>query len=190
MSPTPPIYLVCGFPRSGTSMMMRAAEAGGLPCVYDAAGDARRNAASVIPDYAPNPHGFYELDGLQSLDWAAARGKVVKVVQGNVPLLPRGERYRAAYMRRDPAEIRRSYVSVAGPLPHPPAAFRFLDQYDALLRADLDALAALPADVIVLDYAAVVADPRGQFARLGWPIDAARAAATVDPALYRHRGAA
>src|SRR5690348_4299457 len=103
-----PIYVVSGFPRSGTSMMMRCLEAGGIPCVYDTRGDEARNRNTLIPGYVPNPHGFYEDAPLQNPDWSAFRGKCVKVVRDNLHLVPPGERLRVVYMGRDPAEIRRS----------------------------------------------------------------------------------
>lgn len=184
-----PIYVVSGFPRSGTSMMMRAAEAGGIPCVYDPAGDADRNRNTLLANYVPNPHGFYEDAPIHRVEmWPTFRGKAVKVVRDNLSLVPPGERLAVAYMRRDPAEIKRSYRGImSGPHPDP---FRWLDGYHEQAAADVAALAGAGHGVVVLDYAAVVADPAGELARLGWPFDAGRAAATVDPKLYRHRGAA
>lgn len=178
-----PIYIVSGFPRSGTSMMMRALEAGGLPCVYSTAWDADRNRNTLIPGYVPNPHGFYEDAPLESRDWSPFRGKAVKVIRDNLCMIPADERLSVVYMRRDPAEIRRSYVGImSGPHPNP---FAWLNDYDNKVAADLESLLG----AIVLDYADVIADPVRSFTRLCWPIDAERAATTIDPALYRHRGA-
>jgi hypothetical protein len=168
-------------------MMMRAIEAGGLSCVYDTSGDARRNAESAIPDYVPNPHGFYEANAFQTINRTTLRGRALKVIHGNACLLSAGERYRAVFMRRDPREIERSYRSVAGREMHP-AARAIHGDYATLVAREITELQRLSADVIVLDYAAVVAEPLGQLARLdGWPIDVPAAAAVVDPALYRHR---
>jgi hypothetical protein len=47
--------------------------------------------------------------------------------------------------------------------------------------------AILPAGAVTLNYAEVVADPEAQFASLGWPIDAAKAASVVDASLHRFR---
>lgn len=178
-----PIYIVSGFPRSGTSMMMRALEAGGIPCVYSTEGDANRNRNTLIPGYVPNPHGFYEDAPIESRDWSAFRGKAVKVIRDNLWMLPVGERIRAVYMRRDPAEIRRSYVGImSGPHPEP---FHWLENYEQQVDSDLASL----ADVTVLDYADVVADPTRHLTRICWPINVDAASATIDPGLYRHRGA-
>lgn len=181
---TEPIYIVSGFPRSGTSMMMRALEAGGIPCVYSPAGDANRNRNTLIPGYVPNPHGFYEDADLTPGVWSNYRGKAVKVIRDDLSFLPAGERLRGVYMRRDPAEIRRSYVGILSG-PYGESAFSFLDDYESKVASDVARLGA-----IVLDYADVVADPWRELARLDWPINLSRAAMTVDPALYRHRGAA
>ena len=45
-----PLIIVSGLPRSGTSMMMRMLEAGGVPPLSD---DSR-------PPDANNPHGYYD----------------------------------------------------------------------------------------------------------------------------------
>ncbi|HUR55798.1 MAG TPA: hypothetical protein VMZ71_16795 [Gemmataceae bacterium] len=186
------IYVVSGFPRSGTSMMMRAAEAGGIACVYAPHGDANRNRNTLIPGYVPNPHGFYEdapLDG----DWYGFEGKCVKVLSPNFHTIPTPPpELRVVYMVRDPAEIRRSYYGILSG-PHPESVYDFLDGYKQIVRADIELLDSVGADTIMLHYSDVVADPRREFAKLaaaGWPIDVDAAAAIVDPALYRHRGAA
>lgn len=184
---TDPVYIVSGFPRSGTSMMMRALEAGGIPCVYDPRGDGDRNRNTLIPGYVPNPHGFYEGADITRPDWSEFRGKAVKIIRDDLRLIPAAERCRVAYMRRDPAEIRRSYCGILSG-PHDERAYRFLDGYAEKVTADVAQLRALGHNVTVLDYALLVANPTA-LAGLGWPLDVARAAATIDPALYRHRGA-
>lgn len=171
-------------------MMMRALDAGGIPAIHSPDRDrAVRGNSSMIPGYDPNPHGFYEVSDLRAVDWSNAGGKCVKVIRDNlIDLLPSGE-YRAVYMRRDPAEIRRSYL---GTMSGPPTehTFNFLLDYDRTVAADVALLAERGAKAVALDYASVVRDPSGELSRLGWPIDVGAAAATVDAALYRHRGAA
>jgi hypothetical protein len=188
--PDATIYVVAGFPRSGTSMLMRCLEAGGLECVYDPSGDANRNQNTLIAGYVPNPHGFYEDAPLNARDWSGFRGKAIKVIRDNFRLIPGNERLKVAYMVRDPAEIRRSYRGILSG-PHPESAYAFLDDYAGKVASDLTRLLKLGVELTVLDYASVVADPLdhlNRLASLGWPIDAAKAASTVDPALYRHRG--
>lgn len=182
---TEPIYIVSGFPRSGTSMMMRALEAGGIACAYSPARDRSMHTLGLIPNYDPNPHGFYELDDLNLVaDWSGFRGRAVKVVRDNLDLLPASESYRVVYMRRDPAEIRRSFRGVISH--ETPGSFAFLDTYERDVTSDCRRF----GDCTLLDYASVIADPVAAFAALNWQLDVEAAAATIDSALYRHRGAA
>jgi hypothetical protein len=185
--PDATIYVVAGFPRSGTSMLMRCLEAGGLGCVYDPSGDANRNQNTLIAGYVPNPHGFYEDAPLYTRDWSGFRGKAIKIIRDNFRLIPAGERLEVAYLVRDPAEIRRSYRGILSG-PHPESAYAFLDDYAGKVAGDFARLESLGAGLVVLDYASVVADPAHHLESLGWPIDAAKAAEKVDPTLYRHRG--
>ncbi len=168
-------------------MMMRAVEAGGIPAVYSRTRDREVRAnSSAVPGYDPNPHGFYELDDFRGLDWSALRGKVVKIIRDNLDFLPTRERLVAVYMIRNPAEIAASFPgTMSGPCT--PANLHFLHGYDATVRADVARLGRMGATVTMLHYAQVVADPTRELSKLGWPMDVALAAATVDPKLYRHR---
>lgn len=170
-----PIYIVSGFPRSGTSMMMRALLAGGLPCVYSTKGDEDRNCNARKTGYTPNPHGFFENADLSPSAWPNYAGKAVKVIRDNLYLLPTLP-MQVVYMRRDPVEIKASHDATE-------SGCR-LGDYFAKVESDVKRTGA-----IVLDYADVVADPLKALLSLNWPINAVAAAATIDPALYRHRGA-
>ena len=70
------IVVVSGLPRSGTSLMMKMLEAGGLPPLTD-------NLREADTD---NPKGYYELERVKKLpdgDFAwldDASGKVVKII--------------------------------------------------------------------------------------------------------------
>lgn len=84
MEQTDYIIVVSGLPRSGTSMMMKMLEAGGLPILTD-------NLRA--PD-ANNPNGYYEFERVKQLPegdygWLPeAGGKVVKIVTGLIMHLP------------------------------------------------------------------------------------------------------
>jgi len=171
-------------------MMMRAIDAGGIPALFSPCRDrALVRNSTMLPDYHPNPHGFFEIADLRKLKWSKAGGRCVKVIRDNLPdLVPPGN-YRAVYVTRNPDEIRRSYV---GTMSGPPSAheFKFLDDYAAKVTADVERLEQLGAEVCVLRYREIVANPSQELSRIGWPIDVRRAAATVDHRLYRHREAA
>src|ERR1700741_4498489 len=97
-----PIVVVSGLPRSGTSMMMRMLEAGGLPIVSDG-----ERAADI-----DNPKGYFELERIKNLEHetdksylSAARGKAVKVISFLIKELPDENDYRVVFMRRDLDEV-------------------------------------------------------------------------------------
>ena len=75
-----PIYVVSGLPRSGTSMMMKMLEAGGLEPVTDGIRSADND----------NPKGYYELEAVkrtkQDPSWVEpARGKpTIKIGSGEL----------------------------------------------------------------------------------------------------------
>jgi hypothetical protein len=97
---TAPVTVVSGLPRSGTSMMMRMLEAGGLPVLVDGLRTADED----------NPRGYYEFERVKQLaddtGWLPeARGKVVKIISALLQHLPPSERYRIVFMRRDLGEV-------------------------------------------------------------------------------------
>ena len=102
------VAVVSGLPRSGTSLLMRALDAGGLQALTDGerSGDSR------------NPHGYFELEAVKSANdyrgWiGSARGKVVKVVSRQLSRLPPTQRYDVMFVRRDMQAILRSQRDMA-----------------------------------------------------------------------------
>lgn len=95
------ITVVSGLPRSGTSMMMKMLEAGGIPPLTD-----ELRTADV-----DNPEGYYEFERVKQLDkgdtaWLPdAQGKVVKVISALLKHLPPGYEYRVVFMRRRIEEV-------------------------------------------------------------------------------------
>ena len=95
------ITIVSGLPRSGTSMMMKVLEAGGLEVFTD-------NLRTADED---NPRGYYELEDVKALkdgksDWMQdAPGKVVKVISSLLEYLPSEYKYKIVFMRREIAEV-------------------------------------------------------------------------------------
>lgn len=99
-----PIVIVSGLPRSGTSMMMKMLEAGGLPVMIDGLRTADKD----------NPEGYYELERVKELDkgdtaWIGeVQGKAVKVISALLEYLPPVYTYRVIFMHRNLAEVLRS----------------------------------------------------------------------------------
>src|SRR5215472_863985 len=88
-----PVIVVSGLPRSGTSMMMRMLEAGGVPVITDGLRQAD----------ADNPNGYYEYEPVKLLkqdsSWLPqARGKAVKMVYLLLCDLPPGLRHDVIFM--------------------------------------------------------------------------------------------
>ena len=83
MSPTSPIYIVSGLPRTGTSLMMQILTSGGIEPLSD---DCR-------PADPSNPRGYLEFEPVKRLasdhSWIdQATGKVVKVISPLLQFLP------------------------------------------------------------------------------------------------------
>ncbi|MCG3138592.1 MAG: hypothetical protein HJJLKODD_02457 [Phycisphaerae bacterium] len=97
------VNIVSGLPRSGTSMMMRMLEAGGVPVLID-------NIRVADQD---NPNGYYEFEPVkktkEDASWlAGAGGRVVKMVYMLLYDLPKDHSYRVVFMRRHLREVIKS----------------------------------------------------------------------------------
>lgn len=97
-----PVVIVSGLPRSGTSMMMKMLEAGGLSVMTDG-----ERVADV-----DNPKGYYEYERVKELEKEKdksyirdGRGKVLKVISFLLKELPDDNDYRIVFMRRDLSEV-------------------------------------------------------------------------------------
>ena len=95
------ITVVSGLPRSGTSLMMKMLEAGGLPVMQDGLREADRD----------NPKGYYEFERVKQMDkgdtaWMVeAQGKVVKIISALLKHMPPEYEYRVIFMRRHMKEV-------------------------------------------------------------------------------------
>ena len=94
------VTIVSGLPRSGTSMMMKMIEAGGMAALVD-------NIRQADDD---NPKGYFEFEPVkktkQDPSWLRqASGKVVKMVHLLLLDLPPDYQYRVVFMRRNLDEV-------------------------------------------------------------------------------------
>jgi hypothetical protein len=95
-----PITIVTGLPRSGTSMMMRMLQAGGMEVLTDHLREADDD----------NPNGYYEFEKVKEIkanrSWLpSTRGKVIKMVSMLLYELPPDHHYRIVFIKRDLREI-------------------------------------------------------------------------------------
>jgi hypothetical protein len=184
------ITVVSGLPRTGTSMMMRMLEAGGMPVVVD---HDRR------PDL-DNPNGYYEFEPIKKLkedrSWMpGAVGRAVKAVYLLLYDLPTEFRYRIIFMRRDLHEVLASQdtmLSRSGrnmPQTDPKILMRHLEvhlrQIDAWLQRQPNISTLNVAYTDAVRSPLETAEKVSRF--LGGTLNAAAMAQTVDAGLYRQR---
>jgi hypothetical protein len=186
-----PVIVVSGLPRSGTSMMMKMLEAGGLSILTD-----QVRSADI-----DNPKGYYEFERVKQLDkgdhaWLVdAQGKVVKVISALLEHLPPDYPYRVVFVERQIDEVLASQKKMLARRGEP--TDRVSDEEMARLfakhvhKVKLWLSAQPNCAVLYVDYNRMLADPLpyvrqvNQF--LGNKLDEARMAQVVDPELYRNR---
>jgi hypothetical protein len=188
-----PIVVVSGLPRSGTSMMMRMLDAGGLAILSDG-----ERAADV-----DNPKGYFELERIKNLEHEtdksylrAARGKAVKVISFLIKELPDENDYRVLFMRRDLDEVlasQQKMIDRLGSQDSDAAASAMKEAF----RNDIARVRVLCRTrpnfaLCEIRYRDAVADAaaasRAVNEFLGGRLDEAAMRAAVDASLYRNRG--
>jgi hypothetical protein len=184
------ITVVSGLPRSGTSMMMKMLEAGGMSVLVDHIRTADED----------NPKGYYEFERVKQIEtdqaWLAdAGGKAVKMVAALLRHLPTNYRYRIIFMQRTIEEVlasQRQMLLRRGE----PADELSDDQMAGMFAKHVEKIQAWLAQqhnmqVLYVQYGEVLARPEEQVARingfLGSALDVASMEATVDKRLYRQR---
>jgi hypothetical protein len=184
------IYIVSGIPRSGTTMMMRMLEAGGMEVLTD---HKRR------PD-DDNPNGYYEYENVKYLkddsSWLLNEdGKAIKIISSLLQFLPSTKRYKIIFMQRVMEEILASQK-------------KMLERAEQSTRSDLDKTLAIKFEThlkkisywlekqknintIYINYRDVLANPDknakiiSEFLSLS--LDVVKMAQVVDKNLYRQR---
>ncbi len=185
-----PITIVSGLPRSGTSMMMRMLQAGGLPPLTD---DVRR------PD-EDNPLGYYEFEAVKQtkkdpswLDQAA--GRAVKMVYRLLYDLPADYSYRVIFMRRNLDEVIASQdvmLSRRGRRADTLSRDRLRGLFAEQMREFEEWAARRPSfQILYVSYNDVLVDPKAAAkavnAFLGGQLNAEAMVKVIEPSLYRQR---
>jgi hypothetical protein len=185
------ITIVSGLPRSGTSMMMKMVDAGGIPPLTDELRAADED----------NPKGYYEFERVKQMDkgdtaWVPeARGKAVKVISALLKYLPTTEQYRVIFIRRNIDEIlasQRKMLIHRGEDPDKQDDVQMKLLFEKHVRSVEEWLASRPnVRTLYVHYSDMLGTPRPQIERvnafLGGKLDTARMAEVVDPSLYRNR---
>jgi len=183
------VYVVSGFMRTGTSMMMKALEAGGMVASYRQSRDVMKNRFAD-EHYDPNIGGLYELELKDYREFGFPRkycGKLIKALNQGVPrMATMKDGIRVVFMKRNLEEIRQSYDAFFG---------RQLQDVVKLeeMMNDITDRIRNRKDVLSLDifwYRDVVENPLKYFKILkdkGWDIDYKKSATIVDPKYYRYK---
>lgn len=182
--------IVSGLPRSGTSMMMRMLEAGGMPVVTD-------NIRKADED---NPRGYYEFEKVKKIkedvSWLAdCRGKVFKMVSALLYDLPEGNTYKVIFVKREMKEVLASQNAMLGRLGRTGSDVsdeEMTEKYSRHLR-DMEVWLKKQTnmDVLYLKYNEVLAHPLEKAmdlnSFLGGFLNVEKMASVVEQALYRQR---
>lgn len=185
-----PVIVVSGLPRSGTSMLMKMLEAGGVDLLVD---QARK------PD-VDNPKGYFEDERVKSLKTNAswiedAEGKALKIVSTLLYYLPITWQYRIIFMQRDMRQVIASQNKMLRRLGQDQSG-----SDDRILEMKFNAHIERVKNWIKIqknmrclyvDYSNAIKNPMSNAVRikefLGTRLDVDAMASIVDPNLYRNR---
>ena len=184
------VTIVSGLPRSGTSMMMKMLEAGGLPILTD-------NIRTADED---NPKGYYEFEKVKQIEhdsaWLEdAQGKTVKMVSALLKHLPRGYHYKVIFMRRKMEELLASQRQMLVRREEPTDTVSD-ERLMMLYRGHLKQVGAWidqqpNIEVMYVSYNEILEGPAAQAERidrfLGNTLDVEKMVSVVDRTLYRQR---
>ena len=185
------IVVVTGLPRSGTSMMMKMLEAGGVPPLCD----GQRQADS------DNPNGYYEFEPVKRTkdnpNWLQqCCGKAVKMVYSLLYDLPVDRRYDVVFMRRDLDEILDSQrrmlqnMQLDSSIDDNRMARLFRGEIIRFRKWIAESNHINCLEIPYNDIAAGSDEPIHHInAHLGGSLNTSAMASIVDPSLYRNRAA-
>jgi hypothetical protein len=174
------VIIVSGLPRSGTSLMMGALAAGGVPLLAD----------NKRPPDKHNPRGYFEYEPVLRLAEDASwlkPGSAVKIIYRLLPHLPLELDYRVIFMRRPVHEVIASQQAMI-------RESEAVDWNRIMLseqNRSLEWLERHNLPFVTVDHSLVLHDPDAAFASLPAflerPLDLAAMTATIDPLLHRQR---
>lgn len=188
--PQKPLIIVSGLPRSGTSMMMKILDAGGLEILTD-------HIRTADDD---NPKGYYEFEIVKQLPakdfkWLeTASGKGVKIISFLLQYLPKNYQYKIIFMRRSIHEILASQTQMLSRRGENSNTDD--DQMENTYQEHLKRTRVWLANqsniqVLYIDYNELIKDPQKSINQvhefLQLPLDLAKMLEVPDASLYRQR---
>jgi hypothetical protein len=188
-----PIVVVSGLPRSGTSMLMKMLDAGGMAIMTDS-----ERVADI-----DNPKGYFEYERVKDLEKETdksylreGRGKVLKVISFLIKDLPDDNDYRVIFMRRDLDEVLASQnkmINRLGTEDSTAAEDAMKEAYrNDIVRTRLLCKNRPNFELIEVNYKNTIENPaataRSVNAFVGGHLDETAMREAVDGSLYRNRG--
>ena len=185
-----PIIVVSGLPRSGTSMMMRMLEAGGVDLVVD----HKRRADE------DNPKGYFEYEKVKKIKDDASwlnniGGKGLKIVSLLLYYLPQTHRYKIVFMERHIQEVldsQRKMLERSGQQAQAADDGLLAEKFEAHLKKVSAWIQRQPnVDSLYIGYREAIQDPLSKSLQvsefLEKKLDVNAMAQVVDGSLYRNR---
>ena len=183
------IIIVSGLPRSGTSMMTKMLQSGGIELLVD-------NIRKADED---NPKGYFEFEKVKRVkedsSWLEdAQNKAVKMVSMLLYELPKEKHYKVIFMKRDMGEMLASQRRMLQRLNREPT-----DNDDKMCKLFAEHLAKVDQwlqqqthiDVIYVKYKDVVENPKREAERVNQflcgQLDVKSMVSVLDRSLYRNR---
>ena len=188
-----PIVVVSGLPRSGTSMLMKMLDAGGMEIMTDS-----ERVADI-----DNPKGYFEYERVKDLEKETdksylreGRGKVLKVISFLIKDLPDDNDYRVIFMIRDLDEVLASQnkmIDSLGTEDSTAAEDAMKEAYrNDIVRTRLLCKNRPNFELIEVNYKNTIENPaataRSVNAFVGGHLDETAMREAVDGSLYRNRG--
>jgi hypothetical protein len=185
------ITVVSGLPRSGTSMMMKMLDAGGIPPMTD----------NIRTPDIENPKGYYEFERVKKLPegdktWIKdAQGKSVKIISALLEHLPSDSTYKIIFMRRKMEEILASQKQMlirSGKPTDKVSDEKLAEMYQKHIgKVETWLSQQSNMTVLYVEYNAMLKDPTPYIQSLnkflGGNLDIQKMIEVVDPELYRQR---
>lgn len=184
------VTVVSGLPRSGTSMLMKMLDAGGIPPLSD-------NIRTADED---NPKGYFEFERVKKLPedtaWLKdAKGKVVKILAELVKYLPPEYNYKIIFIERNMSEIIASQKKMLvrrGEDPNKVSDDEILELFSKYKKILKSWLKNQPnVEVLYVDYNEILKDPTNAIEDINelfnGELDENKMKAAIDEKLYRNR---
>ncbi len=183
------ITIVSGLPRSGTSLMMKMLEAGGMEIVID----------HIRKADVDNPQGYYEFEKVKKIkddsSWLKdTYGKVFKMISLLLLDLPLTESYKFIFMQRNMDEILASQTKMLKRLGREPSADdkKMAVYYNKHLEKVFKWIENnRNVDTLFISYNDIIQAPADGAEKinrfLGGFLDVEKMIGVVDTSLYRNR---